>query len=377
MNPVTLFLCGDVMTGRGIDQILPRPCDPAIREPYMDSALGYVQLAEEANGPIPQSVDASYIWGDALAEFERVNPQARIINLETAVTCSEDRMAKGINYRMNPANISCLTAAGIGCCALANNHVLDWGMSGLTETLATLNAARIKTAGAGINEDEAWAPAVLPLADNGRVFVFSFGTATSGIPKSWAVTGTKGGVAFLPDLEQHTVQRIALAVRTHKRPGDLVVVSIHWGGNWGYDIAADEVRFAHALIDGGADLFHGHSSHHPKGVEVFHDRLVVYGCGDFINDYEGISGYEAFRGDLGLMYFPTLDADTGRLLRLELVPTQMKRMRIQRASAADSRWLRALLDREGRRFGTWTEAAEDHRIELQWRKGRESPVPSP
>jgi len=377
MNPVTLFLCGDVMTGRGIDQILPRPCDPAIREPYMDSALGYVQLAEEANGPIPRSVDASHIWGDALAEFQRLKPQARIINLETAVTCSEDRMAKGINYRMNPANISCLTAAGIDCCALANNHVLDWGMSGLTETLATLNAARIKTAGAGTSEDEAWAPAVLPLADNRRVFVFSFGTATSGIPKSWAATGTKGGVAFLPDLEQHTVQRIALAVRTHKRPGDLVVVSIHWGGNWGYDIAADEVRFAHALIDGGADLFHGHSSHHPKGVEVFRDRLVVYGCGDFINDYEGISGYEAFRGDLGLMYFPTLDADTGCLLRLELVPTQMKRMRIQRASAADSRWLRALLDREGRRFGTWTEAAEDHRIELQWRKGRDSRVPNP
>ncbi len=377
MNPVTLFLCGDVMTGRGIDQILPRPCDPAIREPYMDSALGYVQLAEEANGPIPRPVDASYIWGDALAEFQRVKPQARIINLETAVTCSEDRMAKGINYRMNPANISSLTAAGIDCCALANNHVLDWGMSGLTETLATLNAARIKTAGAGSSEDETWAPAVLPLADDRRVIVFSFGTATSGIPKSWAATGTKGGVAFLPDLEQHIVQRIALAVRTHKRPGDLAVVSVHWGGNWGYGIAADEVRFAHALIDGGADLFHGHSSHHPKGVEVFHDRLVVYGCGDFINDYEGISGYEAFRGDLGLMYFPTLDADTGRLLRLELVATQMKRMRVQRASAADSRWRRALLDREGWRFGTWTEAAADHRIELQWRKGRDLRVPNP
>jgi poly-gamma-glutamate synthesis protein (capsule biosynthesis protein) len=377
MNPVTLFLCGDVMTGRGIDQILPMPCDPAIREPYMDSALGYVQLAEEANGPIPRPVEASYIWGDALAEFQRVKPQARIINLETAVTCSEDRMAKGINYRMNPANISCLTAAGIDCSTLANNHVLDWGMSGLTETLATLNAARIKIAGAGISEDEAWAPAVLPLADNRRVIVFSFGTATSGIPKSWAVTGTKGGVAFLPDLEQHTVQRIALAVRTHKRSGDLVVVSVHWGGNWGYGIAADEVRFAHALIDGGADLFHGHSSHHPKGVEVFRDRLVVYGCGDFINDYEGISGYEEFRGDLGLMYFPTLDADSGRLLRLELVATQMKRMRIQRASAADSRWLRALLDREGRRFGTWTKAAEDHRIELQWRKAGDSRLPSP
>lgn len=377
MNPAALFICGDVMTGRGIDQILPRLCDPAIREPYMDSALGYVQLAEKANGPIPRPVDAPYIWGDALEEFERLRPQARIINLETAVTCSEDRMAKGINYRMNPANISCLTAAGIDCCVLANNHVLDWGMSGLTETLATLRAAAIKTAGAGTSEDEAWAPAVLSLADNRRVIVFSFGTATSGIPKSWAATGTKGGVAFVPDLELNTVQRIALAVRTHKRPGDLVVASVHWGSNWGYGVSADEVRFAHALIDGGVDLFHGHSSHHPKGIEVFHARLIVYGCGDFINDYEGISGYEAFRGDLGLMYFPTLDADTCRLLRLELVPTQMKRMRIQRASAADSRWLRALLDREGRRFGTWTEAAEDHRIELRWRKGRDSRVPSP
>ncbi len=377
MNPVTLFLCGDVMTGRGIDQILPQPCDPAIHEPYMDSALGYVQLAEEANGPIPRPVDASYIWGDALAEFQRVKPQARIINLETAVTCSEDRMAKGINYRMNPANISCLSGAAIDCCVLANNHVLDWGMSGLIETLATLHAARIKTAGAGTSEDEAWAPAVLPLADNRRVIVFSVGTATSGIPKSWAATGTKGGVAFLPDLSERTAQRIALAVRTHKRPGDLVAASVHWGGNWGYGIAADEVHFARALIDGGVDIFHGHSSHHPKAIEVFRGKLILYGCGDFINDYEGISGYEAFRGDLGLMYFPTLDADSGRLLRLELVPTRTQRMRVQRAPAADSRWLRALLDREGRCFGTWTEAAEGHRIELQWKKAGDSRVPAP
>ena len=377
MNPATLFICGDVMTGRGIDQILPRPCNSAIREHYMDSALGYVQLAEKANGPIPRPVDAGYIWGHALEEFERLRPQARIINLETAVTCSEDRMAKGINYRMNPANISCLTAAGIDCCVLANNHVLDWGMSGLTETLATLRAAAIKTSGAGKIEKEAWEPAVLPLSDNHRAIVFSFGAETSGIPPAWAATGTKGGVAFLPDLSERTAKRIVQTIRSNKQPGDLVVASVHWGGNWGYGISADEVRFAHALINGGVDLFHGHSSHHPKGIEVFHERLIVYGCGDFINDYEGIGGHEEFRGDLGLMYFPTLDADTGRLLRLELVPAQMKRLRVQRASAADSSWLRTLLDREGRRFGTWAEAMADHRIKLQWSKERDSRIPNP
>jgi poly-gamma-glutamate synthesis protein (capsule biosynthesis protein) len=377
MGPTTLFICGDVMTGRGIDQILAQPSDPEIREPYMDSALGYVELAETANGSIARPVEASYIWGDALEEFQRVMPQARIINLETAVTRSDDRVPKGINYRMHPANISCLTAAGIDCCVLANNHVLDWGPSGLAETLATLRAAGIKSPGAGRNDGEAWAPAVLPHAGDRRILVFSFGTATSGIPSSWAASATKGGVAFLTDLTDRTAQRIALAIRTHKQPGDLVVVSVHWGGNWGYEIAPDEVRFAHALIDGGAHLFHGHSSHHPKGIEVYRDRLIVYGCGDFINDYEGISGHEAFRSELGLMYFPTLDSDTGRLLRVELIPTQMKRLRVQRASAADSRWLRALIDREGRRFGTSTEAAEDHGLELRWTKASDSRTPSP
>src|SRR5688500_14184056 len=82
---IALFLCGDVMTGRGIDQILPHPNNPVLYERYMKSALGYVALAEEASGPIQKPVEYSYIWGDALAELERRRPDGRIINLETAV----------------------------------------------------------------------------------------------------------------------------------------------------------------------------------------------------------------------------------------------------------------------------------------------------
>ena len=95
-----LFLCGDVMTGRGIDQILPSPCDPALDEPWVKSALDYV----------------------APAELERERPDARIVNLETAVTTSAERAEKGINYRMSPANAACLAAARIDCCVLANNR---------------------------------------------------------------------------------------------------------------------------------------------------------------------------------------------------------------------------------------------------------------
>ncbi len=128
---ITLFLCGDVMTGRGIDQVLPNPSDPRLCEPYVTSAVGYVELAEMANGPIPKPVDFSYVWGDALEELRDLRPDVRIINLETSVTKSEDCVPKGINYRMNPENIACLTVAEIDCCVLANNHIRDWGDSGL------------------------------------------------------------------------------------------------------------------------------------------------------------------------------------------------------------------------------------------------------
>ena len=238
MTPITLFLCGDVMLGRGIDQILPHPCDPAIREPYMDNALDYVRLAERVNGPIARPVTPGYVWGDALEELARLKPHARIVNLETAVTCSEDRVPKGINYRMSPANVACLSAAAIDCCALANNHVLDWGPSGLAETLDTLRAAGIRTAGAGRSRLEAEAPAELALEPHGRILVFSFGAEGSGVPPDWAAAPNRPGIDFLSDLSEHTADRIAARVHAVKRDGDLVVASVHWGGNWGYAISA-------------------------------------------------------------------------------------------------------------------------------------------
>ena len=127
-------------------------------------------------------------------------------------------------------------------------------------------------------------------------------------------------MSLLPDLSARTVAQIADRVRAVKRPGDLALASIHWGGNWGYQIPAAEREFAHALIDrAGVDLIHGHSSHHPKAIEIYRDKLILYGCGDFLNDYEGIAGYEQYRGDLVLMYLPRLAAAAGRLVELRLI----------------------------------------------------------
>jgi len=349
---VTLFLAGDVMTGRGIDQRLPHPGDPRIYEPDLTSSADYVALAERANGAIPKPIDFNYIWGDALGELADRKPDIRVVNLETAVTRSAVPEPKRINYKMSPDNVPVLTAAGIDCCTLANNHVLDWGRPGFLETLDTLHAAGIETAGAGRAIDEAAAPAALPLPNGGRVLVLGLGSTTSGIPRNWAATDREPGINLLANLSLGSVRPIAQRIGKMKMSRDIVVVSIHWGGNWGYEVSREQMDFAHALIDeAGADVVFGHSSHHPKAIEVYRERLILYGCGDFIDDYEGIRGYEEFCDDLVLMYFATLRARDGALEQLAMVPMQIRNFRLHRATSEDTAWLIDTLNREGRHFG--------------------------
>ena len=334
------------MTGRGLDQALAHPADPRIHEPVVTDAREYIYLAEAANGPIQRPLDDDYIWGDGIELLKQRSPHARIINLETAVTSGgEPWPGKGIHYRMHPNNIGCLAAAKIDCCVLANNHVLDWGYAGLDDTLETLEAAGIGYCGAGRDAEAAAGPAVLTVP-GGRVLVFGVGHASSGIPDNWRAGQRRAGVCLLEDLSEAGIRTIARTVESERRPGDRVVVSIHWGGNWGYGIAREQHRFARALIDtAGADLVHGHSSHHPRPLEIHNGRLILYGCGDLINDYEGIGGHEAYRPELAAMYFPELAPD-GRLSDLEIVVVRIRKFRLERAGPDDARWLAEKLSRK-------------------------------
>ncbi len=332
----------------------------------MRSALDYVELAVRANGPIPWPVDHAYVWGAALEVLDRERPEVRIANLETSITTSNDFCPKGINYRMHPANAPVLGVAGIDCCTLANNHVLDWGRAGLVETLEILAQAGIRTAGAGRDLGAAQAPSVLEVCNGSRVLVFAFGATDSGIPCEWAAEPARPGVHLLPDFSESTVERIARMVLAIKRPGDVSVASVHWGGNWGFAIPPAHRRFAHALIDrAGIDVIHGHSSHHPKAVEVYRDRPILYGCGDFLNDYEGIPCEGQLRHDLVLMYFVTIDRSTGHLVRLGMTPLQIRKFRLQQPSRSDCTWLRETLDRECRAFGSRI-ALSDDAWTLEW-----------
>jgi poly-gamma-glutamate capsule biosynthesis protein CapA/YwtB (metallophosphatase superfamily) len=362
---ITVFLCGDVMTGRGVDQILAHPGNPRLWETLIGDARGYVELAEAVNGPIPRPVDVSWPWGDALTTLEAETPDARVINLETSVTGSDDAADdKTVLYRMAPGNVGCLRAARPDVCALANNHVLDFGPAGLAETIESLTAAGIGMAGAGEDATKAAGPAPIAVP-GGRVVVVSCGTPSSGIPRHWAAKIDRAGVNLVPELTSTAADAITDRLHRDRRPGDVVVVSVHWGSNWGYEVPAEQVEFAHRLVDGGVDVVHGHSSHHPRPIEVYRGRLILYGCGDFVDDYEGIGGYETYRGDLRVMYFAAVDPGTGRLAHLHMVPMQARKMRLHLAARQDAEHLAGVLGRISPRTGARVEVAADRSLWLR------------
>ncbi|MEA1902446.1 MAG: CapA family protein [Actinomycetota bacterium] len=364
---VNLLLAGDVMTGRGIDQILRHPSEPVLHESWAKSAMDYVELAERRNGPIPRSVGDEYIWGDALDTLGRSDLAARIVNLETAVTVNDmPWVGKGINYRMHPANVERTVAGRADCCVLANNHVLDWGYSGLEETVASLQDSGLRPVGAGHDALAAARPVRIQRAPGRAVVVVALGTISSGIPASWAAREDRPGVALARSLGSAEIDAVAASVATVARANDVVVASIHWGGNWGYVIPKAHRRFARALIaEAGVHVVHGHSSHHPLGMEVYRGRLILYGCGDLINDYEGIQGHEQFQPDLGLLYLATIDPK-GALEHLELIPLRRRLFRLQAASSEERSWLQQRLTEHGRSLGTRVNVSREGNLALDW-----------
>ncbi len=373
---ICLGFVGDVMLGRGVDAILPNHVDGKIHESYMKHATGYVTLAVRQNGPLPKNEvkerGSNYIWGDLIKTFQNV-PDIMISNLETALTTSNDFAKwKGINYRAHPLNVQSLKAFGSGSIVtLANNHVLDWGVDGLKETIATLDQANIPHAGAGLSIYGAKAPAS-SMVKNRKVSVIAVGLPSAGVPEQWMAGETKCGVNFVDDATPSNARKIMKSFQEAHCESSIKVVSLHMGPNWNDKIPNTWRIFAHTFIDNGADIVVAHSSHHVKGLEVYKNKMISYGLGDFLNDYEGITGqgYEAHRQDLTCLYLPRIRSN-GEVEEIEIIPCQIKHLKVQRATNPDDiKWICSTLSKEGRKLGTLCEMVQDHKgrvnLRIKW-----------
>ena len=342
-NTLRLFLGGDVMTGRAIDQLFAVHNDDDFGKPEHVPARRYLALSAALHGGEMRPVRHDYVWGSALGVLDQAQPDFRLVNLETAITTSNAWEKKQFSFRMHPANVPCLTSAGIDCCALANNHVLDFGVDGLLETVRTLQAAGIGHAGAGIDAAAAAAPHVHPLRDGRRILVFSWAFRDSHVRfDHWAAGDGRPGINFLPDCNEAAARRMRASIEAHRREGDVTIASLHWGANWVRSIPEAHRALARFLVDeAGVDVIHGHSSHHVLPVEIYRGKPIFYGCGDLINDYEGNPKHRPLRGHLGALYFIDLDIETRRLQAIRARPVQRRRFRLEMPSREDAQWVLA------------------------------------
>jgi len=261
----------------------------------------------------------NYPWGDTLPILHSAD--WRICNLECVIS---DRgtpwsdYPKAFHFRSAAKNIAVLETAGINAVSLANNHVLDYGYDAMFQMLEILDRAGIVHSGAGANFEHASRLATAEVCGR-KIGLLSF---TDNEP-DWEATSDRPGTFYVPvNLGDRRARNLLEIVRGQSKIVDFLIVSAHWGSNWGYAPPAVHVVFAHALIDAGASLVFGHSSHVFRGIDFYKGRPILYGAGNFVDDY-AVDKLE--RNDESFIY--VVDTKNRILRSLRLYPTLIRRCR--------------------------------------------------
>lgn len=320
-----------------------------------------------------------YIWGDTLDIVRNAN--LSLINLECAISSKGrewNKTSKVFHFRADPEAIEVLKTVHIDYVSLANNHVLDYDIEALLDTLDLLDENRIAHSGAGRNLKEAMQPAILDLkrkplsydTNNSESVLRNVRTTnntlrTGGINKKndgvsgsingeshcdkgfilsnkskykndnsnennndnnirigivsltdnqseWEARENYPGINYIPinlsssnEADYH--DRLRYCIENARTVSDIVIIASHVGPHFRKVPSKEYSDFAHSILDLGADIYWGHSNHMPQGIEIYNDKkLIMYDCGDFIDDYAVDSDY---RNDLSFIFLLHLDED--------------------------------------------------------------------
>ena len=298
-----------------------------MKEPVTLAFIGDVMLGRKVNEEIAQRSPESF-WGNVLPILRSAD--VAIANLECAITphtqeCS--RTPKVFHFRADPAAVDVLHTANIQVVSLANNHTLDFDDRGLLDTLHYLDTARIRHAGAGQNQSEAVAPAIMDVAGLNIGLI----SITDNEP-CFAASSHRPGTYYMEiRSDPNTLAFIEESVEQLRSAGvKLVILSAHWGPNMVLSPPPWFRNFARAAIDCGVDIFHGHSAHLFQGVELYNHGLILYDTGDFLDDY---AVDPILRNDWSFVFCVEVDAEG--LSRLRMIPVRLHYTRVELATGKE------------------------------------------
>jgi poly-gamma-glutamate capsule biosynthesis protein CapA/YwtB (metallophosphatase superfamily) len=317
-----ILIVGDCMLGRGLDQTLRR-------------------------------YPPQYPWGDTLPLFRRAD--VRLCNLECVLSDRGEPWSeyeKVFHFRSAARNVTVLTTAGINMVSIANNHVLDYGHVALLQMLEVLDQAGIAHSGAGADwlrasmvarhQVQGWRLGLLAFTDN---------------EAPWEAASPRPGTFYVPvALQDPRAQNLIRIVR-ERNDLDTLIISAHWGSNWGYVPPEEHVQLAHALIDAGADIIFGHSSHVFRGIEFYKNRPILYSTGNFVDDY-AIDPVE--RNDQSFIFLVELNAEGPP--RLRLYPTMIDHCQARLARETEAQSIAGKMQSLCAPFRTLTCWDPEHRL---------------
>lgn len=312
------------------------------------SLLGDVMLGRGVGAQIPRREPESF-WGDTLATLHAAD--LVVANLECAITTHAvpwTRTPKVFHFRAPPEAVEVLAAAEIRLVSLANNHILDFEVQGLRDTLGHLDRAGIARAGAGENLDEAARPAIVEAAGE-RVAMI----AATDNERGWAAGPDTPGVQWLrfdPD-ERASLGAVERGVETARAGGAAVVIlSLHWGPNMVERPPRRFREFAREAIERGVDIVHGHSAHIFQGVGVHRGRPILFDTGDVIDDYVVDP---RLRNDQSLIF--VVDVDEAGPRELKMIPLRLRYAGTALASGRDVEEIGARMAARSDELGTRVE----------------------
>jgi len=273
----------------------------------------------------------TYVWGNTIDIIKRAD--FSLINLECTISSNGkewNKTFKVFHFRANLDAIQVLNSASIDYVSLANNHILDYDVEALLDTLDILDKNNISHSGAGRNLKEAIKPAIIekklkPNTRNNHNYYYNVdkkevnnynddnlkNTMRIGLisltdnEPGWEAKDDFAGINYIPiTLEpDRYYYRLQNYIEKAKKQSDLVIVSSHVGPHFRETPSMKYVNFAHKIIDFGADIYWGHSNHMPQGIELYkhndNNKIILYDCGDFIDDYAIDSNY---RNDLSFIF---------------------------------------------------------------------------
>ena len=322
-------LTGDVMLGRTVDEHQRR-----------------------------RSVDA--VWGDLRESLRGLD--GLLINLECCLsTRGRPWPRRPFHFRADPDwATAALEDVGVDCCALANNHVLDFGTLALRDTLEELEEAGIAHAGAGETLEEALEPAVFDV-EGLTIAVVSFTDNVS----EYAASEDSPGTAYIDiDVEnEQTRRRVSAGLeRARGHDPDLIIASLHWGPNMVERPPESFEDFGRWLVDRGVDVVHGHSAHVFHGIEVYDGAPILYDTGDFVDDY---AVDPDLRNDRSFL-FELEVTDDGRPVKLRLTPVEIDDCAVHEAIPGVAEWSRERMRSLSATYGTtFDRDSEDLLVDLE------------